>query len=274
CGQTDGNISDKAVDTSEFPSSESTGRTGTKGIGEASVDKILMGEFILRHFGNYVSPIEDTALEYEAEYILAGRDSDEENLKIAAKDMVFLRSGLNMISMMQDEGKQAQAEAIAEGILGFTGMPVLVESLKTIITGTWCMAEALCDVKTLMGGGKVAMVKAPSDWTVSSVGLKNFSKTVVPSANDDNGLGYEDYLRVMLLMQDREQQNMRTMDMIQADMCKNHNSEFRMKNCISSVKVTAVFEARQLFTAFGFVQDLVGSTPGRYGFMIDQGYSY
>ena len=271
------NISANKADMSEFPSRtvsrKSSGSAGGN-VFSTSARSLMMGEYILKHFGNYQEKKEKTVLQYETEYILGGKSSDKENLTIVVRKLLAVRAGLNMISFYQDPEKTAEAETIAVAVLGFTGMPALVAGLKMIIISTWCLAEGLCDLKTLMAGNKIALIKKPYEWTITAVGLKNFSKTVLPAATDDSGLGYQEYLRLLLLMESQSDLAYRTMDLIQANACKNYNVDFRMSECINELEMQAAYHAPQLFSSFLFVRDLIGNGLGDYSFTVRQEYSY
>ena len=167
-----------------------------------------------------------------------------------------------------------EAEVLALAVAGFTGIDALVQMLKTIIISIWCLAEALCDVKALLNGGKIPAVKEPYEWTVSSVGLKNFSKTVLPSATSENGLDYKEYLRLLLLMTGTKDQVFRTMDLIQANACSKYNNDFRMAECICSIDIETEYHADQLFTAFLFVRNILENKQGGYSFSFRQKYEY
>ena len=125
-----------------------------------------------------------------------------------------------------------------------------------------------------MSGGKVNFIKEPFEWTISAVGLKNFSRSVIPSATSENGMDYEDYLRVLLLTAGSEAAVFRTMDLIQANACLRYDPEFRMAECINRIEMEAEYETKQLFTAFLFAGTVSGNRKGNYAFSISQNYSY
>ena len=270
-------ISDRKADTSAFPSKTAGigASSGTDGsFASAPHKRLILAEYIAGHFGNFTEYEKDSALLYEMEYILSGKASDRDNLKVAARELVLLRSGLNMISMMRDEEKKQEAELLALAIVGFTGIGPLIESLKTLIMSVWCLAEALCDTKTLFQGGKVPLVKEGWQWTVTITGLKKFNKSVVPSATDEQGMDYAGYLTILLLKKSNKVLAFRAMDMIQANACKNYEPAFRMKECINRVSLTAAFDAKALFSSFLFVRNVGGVSGGMYGFNLEQEYSY
>lgn len=271
---TDGRVSGKSIDTQDLPS-KTVHRSGLGGsILSSSYKKVMLGEYVLGHFGNYLDPKEDTSLKYEAEYVLVGKNNDKDNLEIVVRDLVLLRSGLNMMSFVADSSKMSEVQTLAHAIIGWTGLEFLVQIIASVVMSVWCLAEALCDVKTIMSGGKISLIKNPAEWSISAIGLKNFSKTILPAASSDSGLGYKEYLGVMLLTEGLADEAYRTMDMIQANMCEKYNSLFRMSGCISSIKLQASYSAAQMFSSLGFVKNIIGNGDGRYGFTYAQEYSY
>jgi len=270
-------VSDRKTDKSAFPSvTVGTGGlfSGTGSFASAPYKRLVLAEYIAGHFGNYREQKENTELVYEMEYILAGKASDKENLRQVVRELVLLRSGLNMISLMRDPDKMEEAQLLALAIIGFTGIDPLIESLKMLIMSIWSLAEGLSDVKALLLGNRVALIKEGWQWTVSVNGLKTFSRSVVPSASDEEGMDYTDYLKILLLKRSNALLAFRTMDMIQANACKRYDAGFRMKECINRISLTAAFYAKSLFASFLFVRRAVGNGAGAYAFAIQQGYSY
>ena len=72
--------------------------------------------------------------------------------------------------MFLDTGKQAEAEALAAALAGFTGIYPLVKLVKGILLGAWAFAEAVSDVRILYQGGQVPLVKTGKDWRLSLEG--------------------------------------------------------------------------------------------------------
>lgn len=273
-----GEVSSKGVDNKEFPSKvfikEKDNKTNNEdNILSASSKKVLTSEYVIKHFGNYRNVLKDSALDYEAEYVIAGKTSDRENLEAVLGDIVLIRSGMNLISLLKDSQKKAEALSLATAIIGFTGQPVFVEIVKYIILSTWALAESITDAKALCEGKKVPTIKNANEWNVSIEGLKNFSSETINSKSYEKGLSYEDYLRLLLIMQNTRTQAYRDMDVIQANMCKREHLDFRMKDCIASMKIEASFKANQLFVAFGFISKYLDSSKG-YSFKYLQEYSY
>ena len=249
-------IPENKTDRDDFPSVSFQDLYGNApaDVSASSSDSLIFGEYVLTHFGNYLNRKEGSALECEAEYIITGKDSDEENLAGAVNGIVLIRNGLNLISLLADPDKMAQAELAAMALVGFTGVPVLIEIAKLVLCEAWALAESMSDVKALLAGGKVKTIKDPSDWTVSLTGLKNYSARMLTSSGNSEGLDYESYLRVLLLLQSPGTLYLRSLDMIQADMCLNENVSFRIRQCCCGISLQAEYEAPLMFVTLPFVK--------------------
>ncbi len=272
-----GDISEKETKTSDLPSStDSDGSPAEPGgdLLSATADKALFGEYILQHFGNCTDVYDDTALDYETEYIIAGKASDKSNLSAVVSQIVLIRSGCNLISILKSPGKKAETYALATSLVGFTGMPVVIKVFQIVIMAAWALAESVADVKALIEGHKIKTIKDDSDWYLSLAGIKNFGSDALSPSGTGSGLSYESYLRLLLLMQNNKTLYFRTMDMIQADMCLSENEDFRISSCLTGVTVDAKYSAPQLFINFPFVRNVVGYFEDGYIYSMTQEYSY
>ncbi|MCF0142177.1 MAG: hypothetical protein HUJ75_02240 [Parasporobacterium sp.] len=264
-----GEVSEKTVDREHFPSvTEKNGPSSYENeeLLAAGTDKVLMGEYILNLFGNYTAPKENTALAYEAEYVIGGQKSDADNLSAVAGEIVLLRTGLNLISLLKDSGKKAETYALATSIAGFTGMPIVIKIVQILLMGAWSLAEAMMDAKALLAGNKVETIKSGEDWYISLAGLKEFGTDALggETKSSQSGLNYEAYLRILLLMKNSDEEVLLTADLIQANMCLRENQGFRFKTCIAEASMEVVYTGRQMFTAFPFVSRNIGSGNGGY----------
>lgn len=269
-------ISEKSVETEDFPSEtvSYSASDSEESLSEATLNTVIFGEYVLTHFGNASEEKDDTALDYEAEYIIGGKDSDVENLKVVVNRITAIRSSLNFISILADSSKKSEAYTLATAMVGYTGMPVLIKVFQMLILSAWASAEAITDVKALLEGEKVPTIKDSDEWNLSIEGFKNFTAKDIEVISCDTGLDYEDYLRVLLAMENRQTQYYRTMDMIQADMVLNENEDFLMAECLCEAEICASYTASQLFTAIPLVKNNLNASEGNYTFTIDQAYSY
>lgn len=276
-----GEISDKKIEPSEFPSvsigkvkAEETEENDKESLSEIGINKGLFSEYVIEHFGNKRNNKENTALEYETEYVISGKKTDKENLESVINRIITIRMGLNYISLLKDASKKAETYALATSIIGFTGQPILIKIVQLLIMSAWSMAESLIDVKVLLNGKKIATIKSGNDWNLSLEGLKNFAPDLVEGTENEKGMNYEDYLRLLLMMENRKKLYFRTMDMIQANMCKNENEKFRFKDSIQAVEIKVLYDSPRLFVTLPMVNKVLQLGDGSYGFQIEQKYEY
>lgn len=275
-----GEVSEKETDQTSFPSI-TVGKVAAEDTEEEkesllnlAANKALFTEYILEHLGNYRETKENSVLDYEAEYVLGGKKADKDNLSSVIGKIVLIRSGLNLISLLQDGEKRTETYALASGIIGFTGQPILIKIVQLLIISAWSAAESLTDVKALLEGKKVPILKKADDWNLSLEGIKNFSEEMITGKDCKHGLTYEDYLRVLLLMQNRKKQYFRTMDILQANMCANENENFRFKDSIAAVTVRTEYVANILFPTLPPAGRILRVHKGRYLFHYEQEYQY
>ena len=267
-------ISEKTVDQSNFPSVTSKEQP-TEEEGEfvdKTVQKALFAEYNVEHFGCYTETKENTALDYEVEYILSGKDNDRDNLSSVATKLVLIRSGANLVNLLLDSTKQAEIRELAAAVS--FGQVYIMKIAEILITTVWALAEAMLDTKALFEGKKIPLMKQQGDWFLSLEGLKNFTGDEATESNEKFGLGYEDYLRVLLLLEKKENQRFRTLDMIQANMCLNENADFRIKDCMVKVKADVQYSAPSVFAALPIVRRTAALNTSGYQFRFTQEYAY
>ena len=96
-----------------------------------------------------------------------GEKEDRQNLAEAAARLLAVREGLNLVHILGDGNKRAQARELAAAIVGVSGLLPLVEVVAVLVMGVWALGEALVDVRTLLAGGKVPLIKSGEDWNLS-----------------------------------------------------------------------------------------------------------
>ncbi len=219
---------------------------------EAGKETLLTDEYVLRYFINAAAEKKETTewqhvLAYEAEYVLCGERSDRKNLEKTIQQMVLLRTGMNVIYLLSDTESCSQAQAIAMGIVGFTGMMGLVRVTQLLLLAAWAYGEALVDVRNLVNGGKVAFLKTKSDWKLGLSELKNLGSLGTSSSKDTKGLDYQGYMHILMIKENQSQKLYRIMDLLQANMRHNGWEGFRMDRCIYALQIKTDFLAKPMF---------------------------
>lgn len=265
-------LSNQSVDLENVPSKKMSENASYKdyGLAKEEIRHAVFGEYVLKHFGSYTNTYSDKALEYEIEYIISGSDSDKENLGITAEKIIAVRSGFNMISILRDEAKKQETFALATAIAGATGMPLVIKLTQIGIIVSWAAAESIADVKNLLAGKKVALIKNSTQWNLSLSAITNIAG-VSKKEDDAYGLSYEDYLRYLLVKEDKMMIVNRTMDMIELNLQKKYNKEFKLSECISRVELECNYKANKLFSVL--INNLF-DRKGQYDIKILQEYKY
>lgn len=271
-----GEVSKKEINTSVLPSKTSELNGGIEwdryDNATETIRKAFIGQYIFDKFQCYTDDGEVHCMDYEIEYILEGKSSDKDNLNQVVNKIIAIREGFNLVYLMKDSAKREEAYAMAAAITGFTGMPVVIRVTQFLILGAWAYAESVVDVKDLLEGYRVSVMKNSDEWNLSLSGIKNLVST---DENKENrrGLTYEDYLRFLLFSQDKSQQIYRILDVIELNVRQKYNDNFHFSECIVGVEVYTQYEVKRLFSGINFVKGMIHD---RKNFFIDvsRKYSY
>ncbi len=222
-------------------------------VGEVATD-IVFQEYIKQMFASYAAQEESTAIKYEIEYIIGGNRVDKDNIDAVIGKLLTVREGLNLVYIMCDSQKKSEAHALAMSCLGFTGIYVGVKALEYLILMVWALGEAMLDVRILMSGGSVPVVKSAGDWKLDLDGILNIGEilTSLTASGKQTGIGdwcYEDYLKIFLYMQNRDEQVLRVLDLIEANLQKNYSTAFRITNCVQQLNMKSEFRIKPLFSS-------------------------
>ena len=239
-------ISEEIYDKSELPSDLSDTEKERSGgnAGEIdATDKILLCEYFMRRFESYTS---DGTNGLQLERLICGKDSDLSNAASIAKRLIAIRFAADYLAIKNMGEMTLEAAALATAIVGWTGVTSLVDAVKEIILVVWALGEAICDVKTLFAGKKVALIKNESNWNLSWENLIAGKLKTASGEGDEDGLSYEGYLRVLLYLKDKEEIAYRGMDIIQGKVRESEDA-FRFSNCIYAANIKLSANASSLF---------------------------
>lgn len=233
----------------QLPSAGGSSSGASGGLAE----RLFTGEYCGQFFRHFLdeAPENEMGMAYQMEYLVCGEMEDRENLGQAAARLLALREGLNLIHILGDAGKRAQARELAAVIVGASGLLPLVEVVAVLVMGVWALGEALADVKALFAGGKVPLIKSGEDWKLSLDQLLALgAEGQLGAETQEKGLGYESYLKLLLFAAEPETLLYRMMDMMQ-DTIGREEPGFLMEKCAYRVELCAVTGARHLFSLRG-----------------------
>lgn len=259
------NLSTASVKTSSLPSQTSKSKSQES---SSLYDKAAMGVYSNLYFGNYIDPKKKNALKYGLEYLVAGKDTDKSNLASVVERLVAIRHLPNYACLLQDEARKSEIETIAMSVAAVTCLPFLEPIAKAVLTEAWVLAESVNDVKALLAGEKLSLMKTSANWKTSLTNLFGAS-----AKGDGSGFKYEVYLGFLLMITDRDKVVYRTMDLIQMNICKNYNKEFRMNKGLMSFKSNVTYNIAPLFTAMPWTVGML-SDSGSYRFSLECNNGY
>ncbi len=243
-------ISERTADLSACTSHKkpSTKGNGLKGRDAVSVaETLLFDAYVLEQCGTYTNPKETGQLKYQAEYILAGKDNDIDNLKAVVHRLLLLREISNVVYLFSDPAKVSEAAALATSICSAAGAMVLVEPVKISLLFAWAYAEALYDVRELLAGNRVLLMKTAQSWHFSLQGMLQAEAEHVSGEGSSvtQGLNYQEYLRLFLALENRSQKVLRMMDIVEMDVRQTSGFEwFDLSDCVDYLEVEACVGSR------------------------------
>ena len=232
--------------------------------GEALLERVLFLSYLAEHFDDYETISgEDSVLEYEKEYILCGRAEDEANLYEVIARILLVRLVFQLIHVLSDAEKCSVAGETAMGLLGVTGLPVLVSILKFAILFVWATEAALVDTAAILRGKKIALIPAKEDFPVGFSELLLMSKARIQQKAElykekgQAAFGYAEYLMLFLFLQDEEIQSMRALDLIQENTAL-EDPGFRAGELLCSFRIRVEYRLPELFTRMPFSKRRTG----------------
>ena len=223
--------------------------------------KVLFNQYLINYLGSYTSEKGERALQYELEYVLGGKAKDADNLKIVAAELLALREPLNLGSIVASPERSSEAMALAVTLAGASANPLVIEAVKYGIMVAWAYAESVLDVRTLLSGGKIVMIKSDMDWTSNVHMLPELLSGWSVAKSSPQGLDYGQYAGILLLFQNGNKLAMRTMDVEEAYVQKQTGYEkFQMDHALCETELTATYEFQPVF--WGFVTLLQEKVSG------------
>lgn len=249
-------ISNRSVEKSQLVSGRTLQQGMSMGEGlekdESYLSGILFQQYLMEHLGNYRNPASG-ALQYQIEYLIAGKNNDTANLKSIASQLLLVREGVNFAHLLSDSSKRAQAQALAAAIASAFLVPPAAVVIEGALLLCWSFAESILDVRELFAGGKVGLVKTAADWQISLEKLPHLLAGLDSERRTkEQGMSYEDYLQVLLAMEGKQKKLSRGMDMLELNVRAQEGREgFHLDSCIAAAEAVIDVEAnhKKTFTA-------------------------
>lgn len=178
---------------------------------------------------------DDTYLNLEMEYIVAGEDNDGANYEEVVNDILLIRFGFNFAYILTDHTKQEECEVLATALT--VEFPPAKYVVKYLLMGCWSYIESIMDVYRLVRGHSVPFWKNSTNWITDFESLAHLSELESEATDDESGLDYKEYLMILMAFQG-EDMYYRMLDVIQLNVsetgAEGSDETFRMKNAVTA----------------------------------------
>lgn len=241
------------------------------------VDKVLFGQYILDTFSRFSGQQaqeeeKSHTLRYETEYVIGKKASDRENLEAVAARILLLREAQNIAAIYADPVKIGQAKQAAVSLAAFTANPVVIEVVQVAVIAVWAFVESVLDVRLLLTGGTVPIIKDQTQWTSDLTHLGQYVSVEKKAKDSGQGMTYTDYLRVFLALEPVKTLGLRACDVMEQKIRGTEGYEnVCMDHMVYEMEVTCSYQAQPLF--FHFVWPLGQKLPS-YSFTKEGAMSY
>lgn len=215
-------------------------------------ERLLFEQYLLEHFQaaveeNSGAETGERSLDYELEYILCGESSDAENLKQVVNRMLLFRFAGDYFYLMTNTAKQEEAAALGLTIATVLLNPEAAEVIKHMILLLWAFGESVMDLRALLSGKKVPLMKNEESWQLSlaELFLLGTAEDRLEGREAASGLTYVQYLQILLFLEKDSALTMRTIDRVEENIRHRQGGDgFQADNCVTKIKLHNTAEIR------------------------------
>ena len=244
---------------------------GLEPIQTDATDTLLFTEYLLDHFACYTSGEAAGTLAYELEYLLCGNEKDHSNLSETVQRLLAVREAANLAYLAADASKQELAYSVALSLAGVTANPGIIYAVKCGLLAAWALAESVLDVRALLSGDKIAIIKNSAQWTSDLLHLGSVFASFGTATNCQNGLSYQRYLGFLLMMQ-AQKVSYRAMN-IQEHVIRSKEGfeDFCMDHLVIDAEIAMNYSSHTIFTG---MEQLTRNKKRAFTIPVQQSFSY
>lgn len=193
-------------------------QSSSKSLVNKAFAKLVIIDYVNENFNCYTSAIRAKNSYFEKseiEYILNGKNSNQDNIKTTKRKLIALRTVFNLEYILTNS---EMMNFISEITLGFSSIhPMLTPVMKIVLISTIAVSEANLDYFKLVESEKIPLLKDRETW---SLGISSLEKIMAGSLNledtsDEKGLDYQHYLSILMLVNKERTTTKRIGDIIQ-----------------------------------------------------------
>jgi hypothetical protein len=195
----------------------------------------------------------------EVEYIIGGDESESTNMLYTKTRIFIVRFVMNFLHVYTDADKLAMSQKIAVAVSSWWSAGLAVPVVSNLINAAWSASESVLDMDSLIKGEKVAFFKLPGDW-ISNVGV---GKADAAKTDEKFKVTYIFYLRLFLLIVNREDKLSRINDLLEVNMF-NSGDSFKVRESYCAVYTELEASIKYLFLTKTFMPKTAMTGDGRH----------
>ncbi len=185
--------------------------------------------------------------DFEVEYIINGNKDEVMNSLLIRSEILAIRQVANAIHIYTDTSKMARITSLAAALSSWNA-GLSTPLIQTMILFSWALAESINDIEKLTKGEKIPLIKTKDQWTTDISG--ELSKKANVNVKDSPlCLSYQDYLKIFLLMMDKEKKLARIQDLVQLNIGVS-NTGFLLEDCKAMLKTNTTVSMKNIFVSF------------------------
>lgn len=267
-------ISQKSIDLSNSVEKRERNQ-GTEKVTEQAdwYRKVLVLEYLENYYSCYLTTASDRAFSYEMEYLIGGKESEADNLESVVKRLIAIREAANIAYILGNKEMTAIAEGIGIAISAFfSGSQAVTKAVKAAIIGAWAFLESVLDVRTLLSGGRISLLKSDEEWTTDVGNIVDSFQKAARAKECEDGLCYQDYLKQILFFMGNQKLAYRMMNVMEQNLWQ--REEFRncrMDQMLVKMQYQISYTAEPLFSQMTTIGKRY---KGKYHFQKETMFSY
>ncbi len=230
-----------------------------EGSGQGIIEKLLLVEYAVGMFQSLEDQIRreegktaqnlrgknygEGIFRNETEYLIQGSANEYDNLRSVEMQILGIRMVMNMAYLASSPEKQTVLQGAAAGIGGIIAPGIGTTVIYGALMFLWSAAESYVDYASLVQGGRVPIFKTEVSWRTDLESILKEAADVMEgnTEREEEGLDYEMYLRMLLLMQDTDTLLERIGSVIQFNLHKN-DRDFLLADMAVAFEVRTVLQ--------------------------------
>ena len=164
------------------------------------------------------------------EYIIGGEHNDRKNVYKVINQLSVIREGVNLSYLISSQDKMSEAYMLAAALVGVTGCDLAVRLVQYIIVSIWAYAESIVELRKLLAGETIALIKNRDNWILQLSSLV------------DEKLNLQSLINNITSYEAVNNRNYRIAALMELRMIMYGHSGFRMKNYIYAAFGAAHFK--------------------------------